>query len=327
MAGPCFVVGQVIKRPVVDFSNGLFRVRLILRNRTPYCFVPLAQYAHPRHDAIGGSKVSGMDQRTLQDVAAISDPIDRIRAVTRLMTEQQGFVTELSAIRRHAVAQARDTGLTLDEIGKKLGVSPGRVSQYGTGGTAKAPVPAANRAPRVLVQRAIPTDPAVRGSVSLYLVEAERQGIRADRRMLYIGTEPASEHIAACMRIDTGTPVLARRKLMLANDVPVRIATSFFRADLFADTRIAEPEFVKPSLQAALTSLGYEFGHAEETLTARQPTRFEIEMLDLDPGEWIVQVLRASYSTEDTPVHILETICAATRHIFPIGQVAGADEF
>ncbi|MEU4227624.1 hypothetical protein AB0F17_25305 [Nonomuraea sp. NPDC026600] len=41
----------------------------------------------------------------------------------------------------------------------------------------------------------------------------------------------------------------------------------------------------------------------------------------------IVQVLRASHSTEDTPVHVLETICAANRHIFPIRQVSGYDEF
>jgi DNA-binding GntR family transcriptional regulator len=114
---------------------------------------------------------------------------------------------------------------------------------------------------------------------------------------------------------------------MLANDVPVRIATSFFRADLFADTRMSEPEFVRPSLQAALEDLGYRFGRAEEYLISRPPTEFEHEILNLDSGEWIVQVMRTSYSTEDTPIHALETVCAATRHIFPIGQVAGADEF
>lgn len=43
--------------------------------------------------------------------------------------------------------------------------------------------------------------------------------------------------------------------------------------------------------------------------------------------EWVVQVLRTSYSAEDTPVHALETVCAATRPLFPIGQVACAGEF
>ncbi|GAA3443592.1 UTRA domain-containing protein [Planomonospora venezuelensis] len=95
----------------------------------------------------------------------------------------------------------------------------------------------------------------------------------------------------------------------------------------FGETRIAEPESVKPSLQSALVALGYAFGHAEENLTARPPTSFEYDTLELEPGEWVVQVLRAGYSSEDTPVHVLETICAATRHIFPIGQVSGYDEF
>lgn len=89
-------------------------------------------------------------------------------------------------------------------------VPPGRVSQIRRKhreSTAEAPELPESEGPPVLMQRAIPTEPAVRGSLSLFLVEAERQGL------------------------------------------------------------------------------------------------------------------------EDTPVHALETICAATRHIFPIGQVAGVDEF
>lgn len=270
-----------------------------------------------------------MDQRALLDIAAISDPIERARAVSQALAEQQGMNTELLAIRRAAIAEARDNGMTLEQIGTRLGVSGGRVSQLATTGAGrKAPAPPQRAAPPVLVQRALPTPPVVRGADSLYLEEARRQGIStANREMLFVGTEPVADHIATCLRIDPGTEAVARRKLMSANDTPVRIATSYFRADLFAGTRIAEPEFVKPSLQAALESLGYQFGHAYETLTARQATRFEADTLKLDPGEWVVQVLRASYSSEDSPVHTLETICAATRHVFVIGQAAGADEF
>jgi len=113
-----------------------------------------------------------------------------------------------------------------------------------------------------------------------------------------------------------GDDVVARRKLMFANDVPVRIATSYFRADLFAHTRMNEAEFVRPTLQAALDELGYTFGRAEEFLISRRPTPFERDTLELDPDEWVVQVLRTSYSAEDTPVHALETVCAATRHLW-----------
>ncbi|MGW3352694.1 GntR family transcriptional regulator [Nonomuraea rubra] len=173
----------------------------------------------------------------------------------------------------------------------------------------------------------LPTEPAVRGSASLFLSEAQRQGLKAGRRMLYVGLEPASEQVAACLRVEAGADVVARRKMMTANDVPVRIATSYFRADLFGGTRLGEPGFVRPSLQAAIVELGHAFGRAEESLIARPATGFERETLELDPGEWVVQVLRASYSTTDTPVHVLETICAASRHVFSIAQVSGHDEF
>jgi DNA-binding GntR family transcriptional regulator len=60
---------------------------------------------------------------------------------------------------------------------------------------------------------------------------------------------------------------------------------------------------------------------------ARPASRPEIDALRLDPGGWVVQVLRASYSTDDTPVHVLETVCAATRHVFTINQSGGCDVF
>jgi transcriptional regulator with XRE-family HTH domain len=268
-----------------------------------------------------------MDPRTLQEAASLADPVERARVLTRMMTEDQALLDAAARYRRQAIADAREHGMSREQIAAALGVTPPRITQIAKGPTAKAPEPPADHAPRVLVQRSIPTPPSVRGSVSLYLVEAERQGIRADRKMLYIGLEPATEHVAAALRVEAGDDVVARRKLMFANDVPVRIATSYFRADLFAHTRMNEPEFVRPTLQAALDELGYTFGRAEEFLISRRATIFERETLDLEPDEWIVQVLRTSYSTEDTPVHALETVCAATRHLFPIGQVAGADEF
>ncbi|WP_405145596.1 UTRA domain-containing protein [Sphaerisporangium sp. NBC_01403] len=181
--------------------------------------------------------------------------------------------------------------------------------------------------PRVVVRRSLPTEPAIRGSASLFVAEAERQGIRAGRRMLHVGPEPAGEHVAAALRVEPGTHVLARRKLLLAGDVPVRIATSYFRLDVFGGTPICDPGFVRPSLQAGIEALGHRFGHADERLLARRPTAFEAETLLLDPGEWVVEILRAAYATDGTPIHTLETICAASRHVFPVTQVTGADEF
>ncbi|WP_239137857.1 GntR family transcriptional regulator [Sphaerisporangium rufum] len=179
----------------------------------------------------------------------------------------------------------------------------------------------------MVVRRALPTPPRVRAAASLFAAEAAEQGVTPGRRMLYVGTEPAGERVAAALRLPPGADVLARRKLLLADDVPVRIATSFFRLDLFGGTPLAEPGFVRPSLQAGIAALGHRFGHAEEELLARPPAAAEADTLRLEPGEWVVEIVRAAYGGDGAPVHVLETICAATRHVFTIAQVTGADEF
>ncbi|NYE50860.1 hypothetical protein HDA32_005980 [Spinactinospora alkalitolerans] len=246
------------------------------------------------------------------------------------MATLQGQSVELSRIRRGAIVEAQESGLLQEDIARHLGVTPGRVSQMKKAGADRsehqAPTGPVGPRPRVLVERALPTPPTVRGSKSLYLTEAERQGLKPERKMLYVGREPANEHVAAGLRVEPGEDVIARRKMFWANDVPVRISTSYFRLDVGENTRLDGEGFVLPTLQAAIEDLGHAFGHATETLTARPPTPYEADLLDV-PGEWVVQVLRVSVSTDDVPIHALETICAASRHVFPIGQVAGSDQF
>lgn len=271
-----------------------------------------------------------MDARTLHDIAAMPDPLERAHAASAAMTSLQGQSVELSRIRRSAIIDAQQAGMRQEDIARRLGVSPGRVSQMKKAGSDepahKAPAGPVDPRPRVLVQRALPTPPSTRGSESLYLTEAQQQGLAPERKMLFIGQEPANEHVAIGLRVEPGVPVIARRKMFWANSVPVRISTSYFRLDVGEGTRLDGEGFVLPTLQDAIEDLGHRFEHATETLTARPPTPYEADLLDI-PGEWVVQVLRVSYSTEDVPIHALETICAATRHTFPIGQAVGSDQF
>jgi GntR family transcriptional regulator len=264
---------------------------------------------------------------TLHEIATISDPIERACALGRAMTEQQSLVEEAARMRRQAIAEARETGHRLEEIANVLGVSPGRISQMRKGPASRAPQSPAEPRPQVIVHRALPSAPGQSGAAGAFVTAAERQGLHPGIRILFVGAEPASEHVATCLRIQTGDEVVVRRRMILADDVPVRLITSYFRADLFAGTCVARPELIEPSLQECLEGLGHTFGHAEETLVARPATRSETDALELDQGEWAVQVLRASYSGDDTPVHTLESVCAASRHIFTVSQAGGSQEF
>jgi GntR family transcriptional regulator len=263
---------------------------------------------------------------TLHEIAMIADPIERASALGRAMTEQQTLVEEAARMRRQAIAEARESGHRLEEIAGFLGVSPGRISQMRKGPAARAPQPPPPARPQVIVQRALPSDLGVLGRTALVTM-GQRQGVTPGIRMLFVGTEPSSEHVATCLRVQAGDEVIARRRLILADEVPVRVVTSYFRADLFAGTRVAGPAPLRPSVGECLEELGHVFGHAEETLMARPATRPEADALDLDLGEWAVQVLRASYAADDTPVHVLESVCAASRHIFTVSQAGGEQEF
>lgn len=75
-----------------------------------------------------------MDLSTLRATAIeIRDPIERARFLLRVIDEQQGVLAEAGRLRRAAIVEARDAGLTQEEIARALGVSPGRVSQMGKG--------------------------------------------------------------------------------------------------------------------------------------------------------------------------------------------------
>ncbi|MEV5708508.1 UTRA domain-containing protein [Actinoallomurus sp. NPDC052274] len=300
-----------------------------------------------------------MSHSRLREIAALSDPIERARVLGTVMAEQQALVEEAARMRRQAIAEARENGHRLEDLAHTLGVSPGRISQMRKGSATRAPEPLvptpeprapepvapeplatraaeprasdpeplAERMPPVVVRRSLPTEPPASGAGWTFVSMTERNDIRTELRLLGVDREPAREHIATCLRVRPGEDVIARRRLILAGGVPVRAAASYFRVDLFADTSIVQPELLAPSLHEAVAAHGHAFGHAEETLMARRATESETGLLRLDPGDWVVQVLRAAYSIEDTPVHVLETVCAATRHVFSVSQAGGSDQF
>lgn len=259
---------------------------------------------------------------SIHDLAQIADPQARAQAIGRLLAEHQAALMDLARLRREAVAELRSAGLTQAQVAQVLGVTPGRVAQL-------EPEAAEDRErpgqPPVLVERGIPTDPAVRASRSLFLSETVDQGVVATRKMLDVGQEPAHAYIAARLGIAEGEPVLVRRRLMSANDVPLRISVSYFPISLAEG--LTDPDFVEGGLQVLFEGRGLRFGRALETLAARMPTPDEARTLQLEAGVPVVHILRSSYDTDDNPVHTLESICAANRHVFPIRQPEGDTVF
>ena len=79
------------------------------------------------------------DQEPLKGAAAIDDPIERARTLSRLLTEYQAVVTNASKLRRQAIEEALASGMTQDQVAKAVGLTPGRISQMRKAG-APSPV-------------------------------------------------------------------------------------------------------------------------------------------------------------------------------------------
>lgn len=80
----------------------------------------------------------GDDWRVVHDdmerISGIGDPVDRAKAAIDLMARYQGWVLELSRVRREAIEEAQASGMTQAEIASRLGVSRGRVGQLASAG-------------------------------------------------------------------------------------------------------------------------------------------------------------------------------------------------
>lgn len=65
----------------------------------------------------------------LDAAASIADPVDRVRALARLVTHYEGLVRDAARLRRQAIIDALAAGMTQEQVARALGVTPGRVSQ------------------------------------------------------------------------------------------------------------------------------------------------------------------------------------------------------
>lgn len=159
------------------------------------------------------------------------------------------------------------------------------------------------------------------------MTEAAAQDARPSRSLLYVGLSPAPAHIATLMGVEESEQLLVRSRLMSIDSTPVRMSNSYFLPDEPTAEALSAPEFIPEGLQVVLEGSGKTFGRCKETLTSRMPTRREKELLQLDDGVPVVQIVRTSYATDGTPVHTLESICGADSHTFSITPIPDDQAF
>ncbi|AVZ74008.1 GntR family transcriptional regulator [Streptomyces lunaelactis] len=122
--------------------------------------------------------------------------------------------------------------------------------------------------------------------------------------------------VAEAHGLPAGAEVYARARLVKEGDQPTHTLTSYYRPEHVEGTRIVDPT-PGPAGRGGgfrvLYDAGYEIDHMKEQLFARVPTAEEAKLLQLTPGEWVVELHRTTFTADGTVVEFAIGLHAASR--------------
>jgi GntR family transcriptional regulator len=153
--------------------------------------------------------------------------------------------------------------------------------------------------------------------------EANQAGFFADTAAA--GREPqievrvfrqaASAAIAVRLGLPKRARVLVRERRMLADGVPLQLATSYVPIDLVDQApAIAKPNSGPGGIYMRMEEAGHPIVRFAEQVSARMPTPEEARALQLGPGTPVLQVQRTTYSEGDRAIETVDMVLAANRY-------------
>ncbi|MFV2101489.1 GntR family transcriptional regulator [Micromonospora sp. LOL_024] len=130
---------------------------------------------------------------------------------------------------------------------------------------------------------------------------------RYRQQLVSVGRSPAPPEVADAFGVPDGTELLRRRHLVRTEDSPVEVGASWF---LPADTTGTSLEhtkaFGRPLYQEAEEATGRRYVTATDTITARQPSREESEMLQIRPDTPVLHLLHVAYDAHRKPIEVAQ---------------------
>lgn len=146
------------------------------------------------------------------------------------------------------------------------------------------------------------------------------QGQSPRQDITEVATVSAPADIAQKLDLDEGSPVVVRRRVFNANDVPVALTDSYYPAGLAQGTAIEQPARIKGGVHALIEDengpIRRAIARSEDDLVARMPTPDEARKLGLPPGMPVIRILRTVYDAGNRPLEVQDTVAVADKHQF-----------
>jgi GntR family transcriptional regulator len=158
--------------------------------------------------------------------------------------------------------------------------------------------------------------PRAKGQQEAWSAEATRHGGVGTQRLLEVAELVPAAEVTEALRLESGTPVVLRRRMMLLDDRPVELTNSYYPASIARGTGLAESRKIRGGAVSLLAELGYRASRVSEDVYTRQPTEDERASLALNDHEWVLGLTRVLTTADGLPVELsVMTMTAARRRL------------
>lgn len=141
--------------------------------------------------------------------------------------------------------------------------------------------------------------------------------------LLQAGPVLATNRVAAALGVEVDTPVISRRRLVVAEIGPVELSTVAVPVETAAGTKVGKPAAIGGGLLEHLASAkGIEFDHATQRISARHPTAEEADLLQVGRRDVVLTLLLAVHDRSGAALLCVDAVLPASRHeledVFPL---------
>ena len=142
-----------------------------------------------------------------------------------------------------------------------------------------------------------------------------RQEDLAGVKILRVGPVLATARVGGALDLESGTPVIARQRLVTSEIGPIELGTAYVPVELAAGTGIGDDSPIEEGLIRRLEHRkGVEFDHATERISARLPSKDEASALEIKTGDPVLTILFTAFDRSGAPLLVVDVIIPASRH-------------
>lgn len=149
-----------------------------------------------------------------------------------------------------------------------------------------------------------------------FAAETKRLGLTPTQELIEVDEIEAPTLVAERLGLNAGDKVVVRRRRMLADNIPMQLADSYFPASWARETRLVFTDAGPGGSYARVEETGRRLSRFREEIIARTPTEQEARALQLARGVPVVHLVRVAYDESGEAVEVFDSVVAGDKHVF-----------